>query len=296
VALVLKTDIPELRLLSRGKVRDIYDAGDRLLIVVTDRISAFDHVLGSGIPDKGRVLNLLSAFWFSYLKDVVDSHLVSVDVADFPPDARKHRETLEGRTTLARRAAMFPVECVVRGYLTGSGYKDYLATGSTSGTKLPPGLRDADRLPEPIFAPARKAETGHDENISFDRMVEMVGGATAEKLRSLSLEIYTRGARHAEERGILLADTKFEFGMLDGKILLCDEVLTPDSSRFWPKESYRPGSSPPSFDKQFVRDYLVKIGWDKNPPAPSLPDDVVQGTAERYREAYRVLAGKPLPG
>src|SRR5262245_49494835 len=295
VALVLKTDIPEFRLLSRGKVRDIYEAGDRLLIVATDRISAFDHVLGSGIPDKGRVLNLLSAFWFSFLKDVVDSHLVSVDVADFPPAAEKHREILEGRTTLARRATMFPVECVVRGYLTGSGYKDYLATGSTSGTKLPAGLRDADRLPEPIFAPARKADTGHDENISFERMVEMVGGATAEKLRALSLRIYTLGARHAEERGILLADTKFEFGTLDGKILLCDEVLTPDSSRFWPKESYQPGSSPPSFDKQFVRDYLVKIGWDKNPPAPSLPDDVVQGTAERYREAYRALAGKPLP-
>ena len=295
MSLVLKTDIPEWRLLSRGKVRDIYEASDRLLIVATDRISAFDHVLASGIPDKGRVLNLLSAFWFSFLKDVVDSHLVSIDVADFPSPAARYKDVLEGRTTLAHKATMFPVECVIRGYLTGSGYKDYRETGTISGHKLPPGLKDADRLPEPIFTPARKAETGHDENISFDRMVEMVGGSVADKLRELSLKIYTLGARHAEERGILLADTKFEFGTLGGRILLCDEVLTPDSSRFWPKQSYRPGSSPPSFDKQFVRDYLVKIGWDKNPPAPSLPEDVVRGTSERYREAYRVLAGRPLP-
>jgi phosphoribosylaminoimidazole-succinocarboxamide synthase len=295
VPLVLKTDMPEFRLVSRGKVRDIYEAGDRLLLIATDRISAFDHVLASGIPDKGKVLNLLSAFWFGYLKDVVDSHLVSIDVADFPAPATRYKDILEGRTTLAHKAKMFPVECVVRGYLTGSGYKDYRETGAISGHKLPAGMKDADRLPEPIFTPARKAETGHDENISFDRMVEMVGGAVADRLRALSIEIYKRGARHAEERGILLADTKFEFGSLDGKILLCDEVLTPDSSRFWPKESYRPGSSPPSYDKQFVRDYLVKIGWDKNPPAPGLPDDVVKGTADRYREAYRVLAGRPLP-
>jgi phosphoribosylaminoimidazole-succinocarboxamide synthase len=295
LAVVLKTEIPEFTLLSRGKVRDIYDLGDRLLIVATDRISAFDYVLGSGIPDKGKVLNLLSAFWFDYFRELVESHLVSVDVSDFPPPAARYAEVLEGRSTLAVKAKMFPVECVVRGYLAGSGHKEYLETGAVSGVRLPAGLRESDRLPGPIFTPARKAETGHDENISFDRMVSMVGAEHAEALRDLSLSIYARGARHAEERGILLADTKFEFGLLDGRIVLCDEVLTPDSSRFWPKDGYRPGGSQPSYDKQFVRDYLVRIGWDKKPPAPALPEEIVRGTSERYREAYRVLAGRPLP-
>jgi phosphoribosylaminoimidazole-succinocarboxamide synthase len=295
VPVVLKTEIRELELLSRGKVRDIYDLGDHVLIVSTDRISAFDYVLPTGIPDKGKVLNLLSAFWFDFFRDVVPSHLVSTDVAQFPPQARTYAEILEGRTTLARRARMFPVECVVRGYLTGSGFKEYTETGAVSGVKLPAGLKDSDRLPEPIFTPASKAETGHDENISFDRMAEIVGKERAASLRDLSLKIYAMGAKHADARGILLADTKFEFGELDGRILLCDEVLTPDSSRFWDKASYRPGTSQPSFDKQFVRDYLVRIGWDKSPPAPALPDDVARGTSERYREAYRILTGRPLP-
>jgi len=295
VAVVLKTDILELPLVSRGKVRDIYDLGDRLLIVATDRISAFDYVLASGIPDKGKVLNLLSAFWFDFFKDAVGSHLLSVEVGEFPPSVARHAETLRGRATLARKASMFPVECVVRGYLAGSGYKEYLETGAVCGIRLPEGLRESERLPQPIFTPARKAETGHDENIPFDTVVSMVGGPTAERLRELSLAIYSRGARHAEERGILLADTKFEFGTHDGSTILCDEVLTPDSSRFWPRDAYRPGISPPSYDKQFVRDYLVTIGWNKQPPAPALPDEIVRGTSDRYREAYRVLAGRPLP-
>ena len=292
---VLKTEIPELKLLSRGKVRDIYELGDRLLIVSTDRISAFDYVLGSGIPDKGKVLNLLSAFWFEFFRDVLPSHLVSTDLRDFPEAASRHGEILAGRSALVHRARMFPVECVVRGYLAGSGYKEYMETGAVSGIRLPVGLRDSERLAEPIFTPARKAESGHDENISFDRMVAMLGGDVADRLRVLSLRIYAQGAKHAEDRGILLADTKFEFGALGDRIVLCDEVLTPDSSRFWPQESYRAGGSQPSFDKQYVRDYLVRIGWDKKPPAPSLPEDVVRGTSERYREAYRILTGTPLP-
>ena len=220
---------------------------------------------------------------------------MSVDVREFPEAARRHAAVLEGRSTLARKARMFPVECVVRGYITGSGYKEYLETGSTSGIKLPAGLRDSDRLPEPLFTPARKAESGHDENISFDRMTSMVGGATAEELRRISLEIYARGARHAEERGILVADTKFEFGEIGGKIVLCDEILTPDSSRFWPKDRYRPGGAQASLDKQFVRDYLERIGWNKKPPVPSLPADIVEGTSARYREIYAILTGRPLP-
>jgi phosphoribosylaminoimidazole-succinocarboxamide synthase len=295
VPVVLRTEIPEFTLLSRGKVRDVYDLGSNLLIVATDRISAFDYVLGTGIPDKGKVLNLLSVFWFERFRELVPSHLVSVDVRDFPSPASRYAGVLEGRSTLARKCTMFPVECVVRGYLAGSGYKEYLATGAVSGIRLRPGLRDSDRIPEPIFTPATKAETGHDENISFDTMVSIVGAESAENLRRLSLKIYTEAARHAEERGILLADTKFEFGTLAGKLVLCDEVLTPDSSRFWPRDEYRPGGSQKSYDKQFVRDYLERIGWNKQPPAPDLPEDIVRGTSERYREAYRVLTGRPLP-
>ena len=241
LAVVLQTDLADLRLRSRGKVRDIYDLGELLLIVATDRISAFDYVLPSGIPDKGRVLTQLSAFWFEFLHGIVDGHLVSTDSRAFPGPASKHADLLEGRSMLVHKARMFPVECVVRGYLAGSGYKEYLESGATSGVRLPSGLRDSDRLPEPIFTPAHKAESGHDENISFDRMVATVGKETARTLRDLSLRIYAAGAERAEERGIIVADTKFEFGEVDGKIVLCDEVLTPDSSRFWPKDGYRPG-------------------------------------------------------
>ena len=294
MSVVLKTEIPGLKLVSRGKVRDIYDAGSNLLIVATDRISAFDYVLASGIPDKGKVLNLLTGFWFNSFENVVENHVVSMNAVDFPEAAQDFAEMLQGRATLARKAAMFPVECVVRGYIAGSGYKEYTQTGATSGIRLPGGLRDSERLGEPIFTPARKAETGHDENISFESMASMVGRETAGRLRDLSLDIYARGAKHAEERGIIVADTKFEFGTVEGRIVLCDEVLTPDSSRFWPKEHYRAGGAQPSLDKQFVRDYLEKIGWNKKPPVPSLPDEIIRGTSDRYREIYRILTGKPL--
>ena len=295
MAVVLKTEMPELKLLSRGKVRDIYDLGEHLLIVASDRISAFDYVLASGIPDKGKVLTMLSEFWFDLLRGVVEGHVVSMNAREFPSPASRYADMLQGRSMLVRKARMFPVECVVRGYLAGSGWKEYLAGGATSGVALPAGLRESDRLPSPIFAPAFKAESGHDENISLEKVISLVGRETAEKLRDLSLAVYTLGARHAEERGILVADTKFEFGVVDGRIVLCDEVLTPDSSRFWPKVSYRPGGSQPSLDKQFVRDYLERIGWDKKPPVPSLPDDIVQGTSEKYREIYRILTGRSLP-
>jgi len=295
VPVVLRTDIQGIKLLNRGKVRDIYDLGDHLLLVSTDRISAFDYVLPNGIPDKGRVLTGLSVFWFEMLAAVIPNHLVSIDMKDFP-GSLQGREELAGRSMLVRRADMFPVECVVRGYLAGSGYKEYTKTGSTSGVKLPPGLKMADRLPELIFTPATKAETGHDENISFETMVDIVGRTTAGSLRDYSLEIFRRGSAHAESRGIIIADTKFEFGVVDGRIVLADEVLTPDSSRFWDASTYRPGESPASFDKQFVRDYLESIDWNKKPPVPGLPEEIVEGTAKRYREIHERLAARPLPG
>jgi phosphoribosylaminoimidazole-succinocarboxamide synthase len=289
---VWQTSFTAARLRSRGKVRDIYELGDKLLIVATDRISAFDVVLPTPIPDKGRVLTQLSMFWFERLRDVVPHHVISA--TEFPAELAAHRAELAGRAMLVKKTEPFAIECVVRGYLAGSGWKEYRETGAVCGIALPPGLRESERLPEPIFTPATKATTGHDENISFDRAAEIVGRARAERLREISLEIYRRAADYAAGRGILIADTKFEFGLLDGEIIWIDEALTPDSSRFWPAEGYAPGRGQPSFDKQYVRDYLERIGWSKQPPAPELPADVVEGTRARYREAYRLLAGREL--
>jgi phosphoribosylaminoimidazole-succinocarboxamide synthase len=284
-------------------VRDIYDFGDRLLIVATDRISAFDYVLGSGIPDKGKVLTQISAFWFDRMRSLVDNHLISVDAADFPV-APAERAAFAGRSMLVRKAEPLPIECVARGYLSGSGWKDYVASGEVCGIRLPAGLRESDRLPAPIFTPATKAQTGHDINISETQAAELVDPRVLSRARELTLRLYSEGAAHAEARGIIVADTKFEFGILppaDGaggsdadRLILIDEVLTPDSSRFWPSDGYRPGGPQPSFDKQFVRDYLERIKWNKQPPVPSLPDDVVAKTREKYVEAFRRLTGREL--
>jgi len=295
---VTHAKIANLSLTASGKVRDIFDLGDTLLMVSTDRISAFDHVLPVGIPDKGKVLTQLSVHWFSLTSDIVQNHLISVDSKDFPEVGPEQRAMLEGRSMLVKKAKMFPVECVVRGYLAGSGWKEYKATGAVSGVKLPPGLQLASKLPELIFTPATKATDGHDENISFDQMAEIIGRADAEKLRDLSLAVFRKASENAEKAGIIIADTKFEFGRLPGEegapIILCDEVLTPDSSRFWDRETYKVGISPPSFDKQFVRDYLESIKWDKNPPVPQLPEEIVQGTRSRYLEIYKRLTGRSL--
>ncbi len=292
--IVLETHLPGFKLLARGKVRDIYDLGDQLLIVATDRISAFDYVLPTGIPAKGPVLTQLSVFWFDFLREVTPTHFLTADPEAYPAPLQPHRAVLEGRSMLVRRGQMIPVECVARGYLAGSGWKEYRETGKVCGIPLPAGLRESDRLPEPIFTPATKAQTGHDENISFDQVVALAGGELAERLRTLTLEIYSRAARYAETRGILIADTKFEFGFVGQELVLADEVLTPDSSRFWPADTYRPGGPQPSYDKQYVRDYLESIGWDKRPPAPALPPDVAARTSEKYREAYRALTGNVL--
>jgi phosphoribosylaminoimidazole-succinocarboxamide synthase len=280
---------------ARGKVRDIYQADDRhLLMVTTDRISAFDVILPTPIPDKGRVLTGLSVFWFEQTGDLVPNHLSSTDVDTFPPDFSEHRDELAGRSMLVRRAEMIPIECVARGYLSGSGWKEYRTTGEVCGVSLPAGLNESDRLPKPIFTPATKAETGHDENISLERAGELVGEGLAQRLKELTLQIYERGATLARERGVILADTKFEFGFIDGQITLCDEVMTPDSSRFWPADRYEPGGGQPSFDKQYVRDWLDRSGWDHEPPPPELPPDVVGHTAARYREAYERITGEPF--
>jgi phosphoribosylaminoimidazole-succinocarboxamide synthase len=281
--------------LRRGKVRDLYQTGsDRLVIVASDRISAFDVVLSPGIPGKGVVLTQLSNFWFDLLADVAPSHVVETELSRFPEPFASCTE-LEGRACMVRSVRIVPVECVVRGFIVGSGWKEYTSRGSVCGIPLPAGLTVADRLPEPIFTPSTKAEVGHDENISFDEVVKTVGGETAERLRSLSIALYTRAAAYAESRGIIIADTKFEFGVDDGgAIVWADEALTPDSSRFWPASGYRPGANPPSFDKQFVRDWLEASGWNKQPPAPMLPDDVVAGTLQRYLEAFQRLTGREL--
>jgi len=289
-----QSELSALTLHARGKVRDIYEAGDDLLFVASDRISAFDHILATEIPDKGKVLTQLSLFWFGHLQDVVPNHVITARMEEYPEPLRYLRDQLRGRSMLVRRARMFPVECVIRGYLSGSGWKDYKQTQSICGIRLPAGLRESDRLPEPIFTPATKSNTGHDINIPFTEMAKLVGSETAKTLRDLSLRIYGLAVEHAKDRGIIVADTKFEFGTVDGKIVLADEVLTPDSSRFWPAETYRPGGPQASYDKQFVRDYLESIHWDKNPPAPSLPEDVVRKTREKYIQAYRQLSGKEL--
>ena len=292
---LLQTDFSDLELFASGKVRDVYRVGaDRLLFVATDRISAFDYVLATGIPHKGRVLTQLSLFWFEFLKDIVHNHLVTADVNRYPEEVRQYAKDLSGRSMLVQRADMFPVECVVRGYLSGSGWKEYKANGSVCGIKLPDGLRESDQLPEPIFTPATKATTGHDENISFEHMTQLVDPEDARQLRDLSLAIYKKAADYAREKGLIIADTKFEFGRTAAGITLADEVLTPDSSRFWPANQYEPGTSQPSFDKQYVRDYLEEIRWNKQPPAPALPPEVAQRTSEKYVEAYRRLTGREL--
>ena len=293
--ILLQTDFPELSLHARGKVRDLYSLNGELLFVATDRISAFDYVLATGIPEKGRVLTQLSLFWFDFLKDTVHNHLVTASVDQYPAPLKKYSEQLRGRSMLVTKAQMIDVECVVRGYLSGSGWKDYQKTGAVCGIKLPPGLRDSDKLPEPIFTPASKATTGHDENISFDEMCKRTGKALAEQLRDLSISIYKKASEYAAGRGIIIADTKFEFGHTAQGLVLADEVLTPDSSRFWPADKYQPGKAQESYDKQFVRDYLEAIRWNKQPPAPSLPEDVARKTSEKYIQAYRVLAGRELP-
>jgi phosphoribosylaminoimidazole-succinocarboxamide synthase len=277
---------------ARGKVRDIYDAGDKLLIVATDRLSAFDVILPTPIPDKGRVLTQLSLFWFDLLRDVIPNHVLSA--TEFPPPFDTYGDELAGRSMLVRKTAPLPIECVVRGYVSGSGWKDYRATGQICGIPLPGGLRESDRLPEPIFTPATKAATGHDENISFEQAASLIGSERARQVREVSLEIYRRAAAYAEPRGILLADTKFEFGLLNDELIWIDEALTPDSSRFWPAAQYKPGGPQPSFDKQFVRDYLESIRWPKTPPGPELPPEVVAATRGKYREAYRILTGREL--
>jgi len=277
---------------ARGKVRDIYDAGDKLLIVATDRLSAFDVILPTPIPDKGRVLTQLSLFWFDLLRDVIPNHVLSA--TEFPVPFDAYHEELAGRSMLVRKTAPLPIECVVRGYVSGSGWKDYQRTGAICGIALPPGLRESDRLPEAIFTPATKAATGHDENISFERVASLIGNERARAVRDVSLEIYRRAATYAEPRGILLADTKFEFGLLKDELIWIDEALTPDSSRFWPAMQYEPGGPQASFDKQFVRDYLESIHWPKTPPGPELPPEVVAATRGKYREAYRILTGREL--
>jgi phosphoribosylaminoimidazole-succinocarboxamide synthase len=291
---LLQTDLGALPLTARGKVRDIYAlSDDQLLFVATDRISAFDHVLGSGIPDKGKILTQLSLFWFDFLESTVPNHIITANSGQFPSELEPYLNQLEGRSMLVKRAKMFPVECVVRGYLSGSGWKDYQQTGAICGIQLPAGLRESDPLPEPIFTPAAKINTGgHDENISFYAMEQTVGVAHAEALRTLTLDIYDRAARHAASKGLILADTKFEFGLLDDTIILADEVLTPDSSRYWPEATYNPGGPQPSFDKQYVRDYLESIHWSKQAPAPALPDEVVARTREKYLEAFRLITGR----
>jgi phosphoribosylaminoimidazole-succinocarboxamide synthase len=291
---VFNTELPGLTLTARGKVRDIYDLGERLLIVATDRLSAFDFVLPTPIPDKGKVLNQVSAFWFARTSEIVPNHVVATDIDEFPEPLRAHSELLAGRSTLAHKLEMFPIECVARGYLAGSGWKEYREKGTVCGIALPPGLVESDRLPEPIFTPATKAESGHDINISFAEAERIVGPETAARLRDRTLQLYDAASDYARGRGIIIADTKFEFGLLDGELLLADEALTPDSSRFWPAEQYEAGHGQPSFDKQFVRDYLESIGWIKQPPVPELPAELVEGTRNRYREIFRILTGSEL--
>ena len=299
--IIQETHFAGLTPAARGKVRDIYDLGDKLLIVATDRLSAFDVILPTPIPDKGRVLTQLSLFWFDLLKDVIPNHALSA--TDFPAAFNAYREELEGRSMIVRKTQPLPIECVVRGFVSGSGWKDYQSTGEICGIALPDGLRESDRLPEPIFTPATKAAAGHDENISFERAASLIGTELAERVRAISIEIYRRAAAYAEPRGVILADTKFEFGLLNStlgspdavrSLIWIDEALTPDSSRFWPAAQYKPGGPQPSFDKQFVRDYLERIRWPKTPPGPKLPPDVVAATRAKYREAYRILAGHEL--
>jgi phosphoribosylaminoimidazole-succinocarboxamide synthase len=294
-SVLLQTDFPELELYASGKVREVYRLdNERLLFVATDRISAFDYVLASGIPHKGRVLTQISLFWFDFLKDIIPNHFITADLERYPANVRAYADQLRGRSMVVTRGEMFPVECVVRGYLSGSGWKEYKATGKVCGIELPTGLRESDKLPEAIFTPATKATTGHDINISFQEMCKIVDPEQSRRLREVSLQLYTKAADYARQKGIIIADTKFEFGLTAAGITLADEVLTPDSSRFWPAETYQPGSAQASFDKQYVRDYLEEIRWNKLPPAPALPPEVARQTSEKYLEAYRRLTGREL--
>jgi len=292
--LCVQTDFKDLKLFRRGKVRDVYEVGNRLLMIATDRVSAFDVVLPTPIPMKGAVLTQLSRFWFRMMEDIVPNHLITAEVDEFPEMLRPYRQALKRRSMLVTKAEIFPIECVARGYITGSGWKEYQENGAVCGISLPRGLRECERLPELIFTPATKAETGHDENISFDKMVDLVGSDVSGQLRDLTFRIYLRAAEYALQKGIILADVKFEFGYHDGRIIVCDEILTPDASRFWPLAGYKPGGPQPSFDKQFVRDYLEQIRFNKRPPGPELPAAVVQATSEKYLEAFRLLTGSSL--
>jgi phosphoribosylaminoimidazole-succinocarboxamide synthase len=292
--IILQTDMPGVELHARGKVRDVYSVDGKLLIVATDRISAFDYILGTGIPDKGNVLTQLSIFWFDFLRDLVPNHLLTANVDEYPAPLLAFRDQLEGRSMLVKRADMVDIECVARGYLSGSGWKEYREHGTVCGIKLPAGLKESAQLPEPIFTPSTKATSGHDENVSFEAVVNAVGADLAARLRDLTLSIYTKAARYAETRGVIIADTKFEFGFAGDQLILGDEVLTPDSSRFWPADTYKPGGAQLSYDKQYVRDYLEAIRWNKQPPAPSLPAEVAEKTSEKYKQAYRELTGRDL--
>ncbi len=291
--LVLSTDFPDLKLMARGKVRDIYDLGETLLLVTTDRISAFDVIMNEGIPNKGFVLNQISTFWFRMMEDIIPNHIISTDISEYPQVCQKYAADLEGRSMLVKKAKPLPAECIVRGYISGSGWKDYKATGSVCGIPLPANLVESDKLPEPIFTPSTKAELGtHDENISFEEMARLCGRELAEQVRDVTIKIYTKARDYAETKGIIIADTKFEYGMFEGKLIIIDECLTPDSSRFWPKDLYRPGGAQPSFDKQFLRDYLETLDWNKTAPAPPLPEEIIRKTGEKYMEALVKLTGK----
>jgi phosphoribosylaminoimidazole-succinocarboxamide synthase len=291
---LLDSDLGGIRRIARGKVRDVFEVDDRLLIVATDRISAFDYILPTGIPDKGRVLTQLSVFWFDFLSQLTPTHFLSANVDDYPEPLGRFREQLEGRSMLVKRARMVEIECVARGYLAGSGWKEYRAQGTVCGIRLPAGLKESDKLPEPIFTPSTKAQSGHDENVSFETVAGMIGEPQARQLRELTLAVYSRAADYAATRGVISADTKFEFGFVGDQLVLADEVLTPDSSRFWPSDTYRPGGAQPSYDKQYVRDYLESIHWDKQPPAPALPAEVAAQTSGKYMQAYRQLTGRDL--
>ena len=293
-SIILETDLTGVERPGRGKVRDVYSVGDRLVIVATDRISAFDYILPTGIPDKGKVLTQLSIFWFDFLRDVTPTHFLSANVDEYPQPLPSFRGQLEGRSMLVKRAKMLEIECVARGYISGSGWKEYKQQGTVCGIRLPAGLKESDKLPEPIFTPSTKAQSGHDENVSFETVVSLIGEDLARRLRELTLSIYSRAAKYAETRGVIIADTKFEFGFVGDELVLGDEVLTPDSSRFWPAESYQPGGAQFSFDKQFVRDYLESIHWNKQPPAPPLPAEVAERTSEKYRQAYKAITGHEL--
>lgn len=291
---LLKTEFKDLKLFRRGKVRDVYDLGDKLLIVSTDRISCFDVVLPSGIPDKGKVLTSISVFWFDFIKDVIGHHLITADIEKYPPELKKYKTELAGRSMLVIKTKPLPVECVVRGYLSGSGWKEYKEKKSVCGINLPVGLRESDKLPEVIFTPSTKADVGHDQNVNQEYIENLVGVDTAGRLKKVSIDIYKRAGEYALKKGIIIADTKFEFGMVDNKMIIIDEVLTPDSSRFWPLDEYNPGTGQPSFDKQFVRDYLESLNWNKTPPAPVLPEEIINKTREKYLDAFRKLTGKEL--